>query len=191
MPVDVIVLAATAVVAVVALGAAVVTVRSARQSARDRAAVAELLERAEAERDLTPVPFDPPQAGGAPTPRSSSHLRERNLPTSTDLVLDPRPSTELTQTQVVDGKVIVVPTQQQLIATALSRPTVRFSVFVTGVAHALRPESRDRVMALMRREFARRRKERRRAARQAARTVPIAPARSTSWVSAARGEEPR
>ncbi|MFT4299134.1 MAG: hypothetical protein QM597_05830 [Aeromicrobium sp.] len=163
MPVDVIVLAAAAVVAVIALTAAVVTVRSARQSARDRAAVAELLKRAEEERDLTPAPFE-------------AHTFAPQGVTSADLVLDARPLAELSPAHVVDGKVIVVPTQQQLVATVLSRPTTRLAVWATGLAYALRAESRDRIAALMRREFTRRRRERQRAARRAARApLPTVP----------------
>ncbi|MEG9226158.1 hypothetical protein [Aeromicrobium sp. Sec7.5] len=182
MSTDVVVLAATAVLAVVALVAAVVTVRVARSSARDRAELRAELEarRAAEERQsseraavlaaeaLVPVPYDPKV--------------DRRGETG-DLVV--RPQTAPTQTRVVDGQVFVVPTQHDVVATALSRPAIRVSVLVHGLAHALRPESRDRISALMRREFTRRRRERQRAARQAARlhTPSAAPNPGTAWVS--------
>ncbi len=190
MPTDVVVLAATAALAVVALIAAVVTVRVARSVARDRAELRAELEarRAADERQaqeragrraaeaLVPVPYDP----------SVDRRGE-----SSDLVV--RPSSAPSQTRVVDGQVFVVPSQHEVVATALSRPATRVAVLVHGLAHALRPESRDRISALMRREFTRRRRERQRAARQAARlhTPSAAPNPGTAWVSGADPEQAR
>lgn len=71
--------------------------------------------------------------------------------------------------RVVDDGVVVQPTPEQVVATILGRPGPRASAFVAGMRHALRPESRDRIRALMRREFRRRRKERLRAGRRAVR----------------------
>lgn len=191
MPTDVAVLAATAVLAVVALVAAVVTVRVARSAARDRAELRVELEarRAGDERQaqdraarlaadaLVPVPYDP---------------RVDRRGEVGDLVVRPSPGAPA-QTRVVDGQVFVVPSQHDVVATALSRPATRVSVLIHGLAHALRPESRDRISALMRREYTRRRRERQRAARQAARlhTPSAAPNPGTAWVSGPDPEQAR
>jgi hypothetical protein len=83
-------------------------------------------------------------------------------------------------TRVIDDRVIAPPTQAQVVNTALGRPQVRLAVTLRGVAFALRAESRDRILALMRREYRRRRAERLRAGRRAVRAVR--PARSDSWL---------
>ena len=74
--------------------------------------------------------------------------------------------------RIVEGRVIATPTEEQVVATALGRPAVRLSIYASGLAHALRPESRDRILALMRREYRHRRRVRQRIARRAARDVP-------------------
>lgn len=74
--------------------------------------------------------------------------------------------------RVIQSRLVVPPTQQQVLATALGRPGVRLSVLAHGLSHALRPESRDRVLGLMRREFGRRRRARLQAGRRAARDAP-------------------
>ncbi|MBA2639066.1 MAG: hypothetical protein H0U77_03515 [Nocardioidaceae bacterium] len=61
------------------------------------------------------------------------------------------------------------PTQQQIVAATLAHPLVRVSAFSYGVRRALRPENRDRLRALVRRDLRRRHKLRRRAARM----VPV------------------
>ena len=102
---------------------------------------------------------------------------------STELALvEPAPVTPAALTpRVVEGRVIVPPTQQQVVAATLGRPGVRLSVLAHGVAHALRPASRDRVLALMRREYRRRRRERLQAGRRAARAArPTQP--SDQWL---------
>lgn len=71
--------------------------------------------------------------------------------------------------KIVEGRVIVTPTSRQIADATMGRPLVRVSVLSHGIAHALRPESRDRIIALMRREFRGRRRQRKRAAKQAAR----------------------
>ncbi len=81
--------------------------------------------------------------------------------------------------QVVQGRVVVPPTQAQVVRTALGRPGVRLSVFAHGLARALRAENRDRIVALMRREYRHRRSERLRAGRQAVRMARPTPAPST------------
>lgn len=65
------------------------------------------------------------------------------------------------------------PSQQQVVAATLSHPLVRASALSYGLRNALRPENRDRVLSLVRREVRRRQKVRRRAARRAARVVPL------------------
>ncbi len=145
MSAELVILVSTAVLAVVALGAAVIAVRAVR-TLRE-----------------TPV----------------------STPVSTEVALVERPATPRAPAalapRVVEGRLIVPPTQQQVVATALGRPGVRLSVFAHGVAHALRPESRDRILAMMRREYRRRRRERLLAGRRAARaTRPAAP--QDSWL---------
>ena len=75
--------------------------------------------------------------------------------------------------RVIEGRVIVAPSREQVVATLLGRPSARADAFAHGLAHALRPESRDRIRALMKREFRRRRKERLRAGRRAAQLAPV------------------
>ena len=76
------------------------------------------------------------------------------------------------------------PTQAQVVRTALGRPGVRLSVLIHGLAHALRPESRDRIVALMRREFRHRRRERLRAGRDAMRMAKPSSAPTTERLHA-------
>jgi hypothetical protein len=102
---------------------------------------------------------------------------------STDLaMIEPRSAIPATLTpRVVQGRLVVPPTQQQVLATALGRPGVRLSVFVHGISHALRPESRDHILGMMRREYRRRRRDRLQAGRRAARTAnPSRPA--DTWI---------
>ena len=83
------------------------------------------------------------------------------------------------QPQVLQGRVIVPPTQSQVVRTALGRPGVRLSILAHGLARALRAENRDRIVALMRREYRHRRSERLRAGRQAVRMARPTSAPST------------
>ena len=175
MPTDVLILGATALLAVVALVAAVVTVRAAR-----------VVTRAATERPVS----SPGLVSAAPAQDAAAaeQVGDVLLPVPYEAPIGPlAPS----QARVVEGRVVVVPTEQQVVATALNRPATRLTVVVHGIAHALRPESRDRIAALMRRELNRRRRERSRAARRAAHThVPTAgpnigpnTAPATSWVA--------
>lgn len=149
------ILAATAVVAVVAIGAALVAVRAVRR-----------LEAAAA----TPTEIQHhEQAPAEPEPRPATEV----------VVLDRHESLE---PRTVDGRLIVPPTQEQVVRTALGRPGVRLSVVVHGVAHALRAESRDRITAMMRREYRRRRRERLQAGRRAVRDSRPTPP-SDEWLS--------
>jgi len=152
-------LVVTAVLAVVAIAAAVVAVRAARRVA--------------AAAPLTTLEVSPADSVDAPV--SGSGLAERQ----DDLAPVVRP-----EPYVVDGRLFVPPTQQQVVAAALGRPHVRLAVAVHGLTHALRPESRDRILAVMRREYRRRRRLRLRAARRAVREAsPGCPsAAADSWI---------
>jgi hypothetical protein len=86
--------------------------------------------------------------------------------------------------RVVSGRVIVPPTQAQVVRTALGRPGIRLSVLIHGLAHALRAENRDRIVALMRREYRHRRRERLRAGREAVRTAKPSHAPTTERLHA-------
>jgi len=150
MPTDVLILVATAVLAMVAMAAAAVAIRAVRR-----------LEKADIE-------------------RRSRHSSETG-PTNADsfvpavveaVAFEPVRPTEL-QPRLVEGRVIVPPTQEQVLATVLGRPGVRVNVVLYGLAHALRAENRDRILALMRREYRQRRRERLRAGRAATRVTPI------------------
>lgn len=154
MPVDVTILVVTALVAVVAVVAAVVAVRALRE-----------VRRIDAERTGEPstelVEVDP----------------EPVLPEQIGPASEPRP------VQVVEGRVVAALSQQDLLEARLSRPLARISVYAHGIAHALRPESRDRITALMRREYKRRRALRLKVARRALRSVPSATfARPADWM---------
>lgn len=72
-----------------------------------------------------------------------------------------------------DGRSVVVPTTARVIDATLGRPLVRAAVLGHGIRQALRAEHRDRIRAMMRREFSRRRKLRLRAGRRAARLAVV------------------
>ena len=71
------------------------------------------------------------------------------------------------------GAGIAVPTTAQVVDATLGRPLVRAVTLGHGLRRALRPESRDRISALVRREFRRRRKVRLAAGRRAARLAVV------------------
>lgn len=71
--------------------------------------------------------------------------------------------------EVIAGKVVVHPTNRDVVDATMGRPLVRASALMHGLAHALRPQSRDRIFALMRREYRSRRRARLRAGRRAVR----------------------
>lgn len=163
MSVQLAMLVATAVLAVVAMAAAVVAVRALREAKQVRA---------------TPQPAEshvPPVEDGVSlaeraTQREPEPERERDAP-SAEVV------------RVVEGRVIVQPTQDQVVAASMTRPAVRLNILAAGLAHALRPESRDRIVGLMRREYRARKRARQRAARAAARaTNDPPPAGGRGWV---------
>lgn len=148
----------TAVLAVVALLAAFIAVRAARRAGSTEG---------------TPVE-ERPSTGGSLDFEAPLALR-------TSII---GPPAQAATPEIVEGRVIVAPTSRQIVDATMSRPLVRVSVLSHGLAHALRPESRDKIMALMRREFQGRRRQRKRAARQAARIEHPAPSRSIDQSSA-------
>lgn len=157
MSAEVLILVATAVLAVVAISAAVVAVRAARRIAQAPAL----------QPDLPPEPVDEVVA-----PQRSTAVTIHHATPVADQHIEPR---------VVEGRLIVPPSQQQVVQTALGRPGVRLSVLVHGAAYALRPESRDRIASLMRREYRRRRRERLQAGRRAVRSAQP-PSPSDRWL---------
>jgi HAMP domain-containing protein len=160
MPSDVLLLSVTAVLAVVALVAAVVALRASRVVLRERRRV-----------DGASPEATPPRATPAPV-ASVTSIPERGADRRPDRGAEIAP-------RVVEGRVVIPPSRDEVVATALSRPQTRIVVIAHGLARALRPESRDRIAALMRREYRDRRRSRLRAGRRAARaahTVPTDPA---------------
>lgn len=154
MSVEHVLLVVTAGVALLALVVALLALRA--------------LARIKAENRLEPAPTTPrPDLAASPqtAPRAPETLREQ--PT----------------VQVHEGQVVVRPTGQQIVTTTLHHPLVRLNVLMVGLAHALRPESRDRIGSLMRREFRARKSERRKAGRRAARGVPAANSSTPLWIS--------
>lgn len=142
------ILVATAVLAIVAIGAAVIAVRAARRIGQ---------------------PTQAPVQAVVEQPSTNIVLRDSPV---VHAELEPR---------VVEGRLIVPPSQQQVVNTALGRPGVRLSIVAHGVAHALRAESRDRIRAMMRREYRRRRRERLQAGRRAVRAGRPTPP-SDQWL---------
>lgn len=155
MSIEVWILVATAVLAVVAICAAVIAVRAVRRVSAVAARPAE----APATREATP-------------PAGEVVVHDAAVVTTLPDELEPR---------IVEGRLVVPPTQHQVVQAALGRPGVRLSIVLHGVAHALRPESRDRIAALMRREFRRRRRERLQAGRRAVRSTRPTPP-SDQWL---------
>jgi hypothetical protein len=147
------ILVATAVLAVVAIGAAIIAVRAARRIAH------------------------PPQTSADPAATAATR------PSTELAVLEPADPVDHTalEPRVVEGRLVVPPTQQQVVNTALGRPGVRLSILAHGLAHALRAESRDRITAMMRREYRRRRRERLQAGRRAVRAGRPTPP-SEEWL---------
>jgi hypothetical protein len=165
MTVEALLLVVTTLIAMVAVIAAVVAVRAVRELKNSLETVREErrslhsspTEGMKAEimvADARPVELEP---GG--TARCDDGLAQRG--------------------RVVHGRVIVPPTQSQVVRTALGRPGVRLSIVAHGVARALRAENRDRIVALMRREYRHRRRERLRSGRQAIRMARPTSAPST------------
>lgn len=159
MSAELLILTATAVLAVVAICAAVIAVRAVRK-------VAAAAPSATGHGEVVP-PAQAAPLTGAVVALHDGH-DDQDSHDDAAMVRAERSGTSLAP-RVVEGRLIVPPTQQQVVRTALGRPGVRLSVVVHGVAHALRAESRDRISALMRREYRRRRRERLQAGRRAVR----------------------
>ena len=105
--------------------------------------------------------------------RADTSAPSRQTPVPAEVtVRAPEPAPR--EVRVVEGRVVVPPSREELVSTALSRPQVRFAVLVHGVARALRPESRDRIGALVRREYRDRRRHRLRSGRRASRAAHLA-----------------
>lgn len=162
MPADVVLLVATAVLAVVATVAACVAVVAVRRVGRHREALHEAAD-----------PAVTAEVTRSSVPDVVRRAPEASVPTTPVVAA----SSAALEPYVVEGRVVVPPSHEQVARTALSRPQVRLSVVAHGLAHALRPESRDRIAALVRREYRGRRRARLRAGRQAARAAgPSVPA---------------
>jgi len=109
----------------------------------------------------------------APTARPASLVLVENV--------EPSPAAP-PEARVVEDRLVVPPTQQQVVSAALGRPQARLTIAAHGLAHALRPESRDRILALMRREYRRRRRLRLKAARRAVREATPQAEPADSWI---------
>ncbi|MET0819535.1 MAG: hypothetical protein ABWY58_01100 [Aeromicrobium sp.] len=155
MSTEVWILVATAVLAVVAICAAVIAVRAVRRVSA-----------------VAAQPREMPATREAPMPTSDVVVQEAAVVTTLPDELEPR---------VVEGRLVVPPTQHQVVQAALGRPGVRLSIVLHGVTYALRAESRDRITALMRREFRRRRRQRLQAGRRAVRSAQPTPP-SDQWL---------
>ena len=151
MTVEALLLVVTTLIALVAVFAAVVAVRAVRELKNSLETVRE--------------------------ERKTLHSSSTEGTNAEILVADARP-VELAP-RVVHGRVIVPPTQSQVVRTALGRPGVRLSIVAHGLARALRAENRDRIVALMRREYRHRRRARLRTGRQAIRMARPTSAPST------------
>jgi hypothetical protein len=159
VPTDVVMIAVIAVLAVTALVAAIVAVRAARR----------------------PTHIESPEVAPAAPLIAPERLPRAAVLVPVDAGHDDDHDVQWSAPQHVEGRVIVPPTGQQVVGAALSRPNVRLAILLHGLTYALRPESRDRIAALMRREYRRRRRERLAAGRRAVRTAHPAPA--DAWMS--------
>ncbi len=179
MPVDVVVLVVAAVLAVVALVAAVVALRAVREVKALREQPPEPVEWGVRTAETTNSPSQR-------SPKDSAALRPGRYPhpqRGGDAQRAVRQAAEPQEARVIEGRVIVPPTQEQVVAAQMTRPGVRIAIVLSGVAHALRPESRDRISGLVRREYRQRRRARQRAGRRAARATNSPPTQTDGWMS--------
>ena len=139
----------TTTIAVLALVVAVISLRKSRSFslAADALEIDKIVVRTD-EIDSTPA--------GTP----------KNLEPSIDL--NPLPVRTNEDVQVIGGRVLVKPTNEQIVLATLGRPLVRISVLVEGIQYALRPQSRDRLRRVISSEYRTRKSLRRKAARAAA-----------------------
>jgi hypothetical protein len=168
MTVETVLLVLTTLTALVAVVVAVVAVRAVGRLSAQVAAqpVVEVAAPAALETTMSTRGFEADFAGTSTTDFLPAELEPR----------------------VVRGRVVVPPTQAQVVRAALGRPGVRLSLLAHGLARALRAENRDRIVALMRREYRHRRSERLRAGRQAVRTARPTSAPSTERLHEQLGE---
>ena len=108
-------------------------------------------------------------------PKAPALAEIDNLPAENGESLARPEPLEEAEYKVVQGRVIVQPTQAQVVAATMTRPSIRVGIFMSGLAHALRPESRDRIRALIKREYLGRKRARQRAAKAAARAQNAPP----------------
>lgn len=165
MTVQALLLAATTLTALVAVVVAVVAVRAVKRLS-DQVATLPVVGVADRRSALETTATGGFEDGSAVTSTTEITSTTEN------------PATELAP-RVVQGRVVVPPSQAQVVRTALGRPGVRLNIFVHGLARALRAENRDRIVALMRREYRHRRRERLSAGRQAIRMARPSSAPST------------
>jgi hypothetical protein len=156
---DALALGALAMGIALLFGALLYVRAASRSSAATRAEVARLEARIDAQVPPGSADGSQPEAS-RPEPSASAVVR----------FTDPHPSPA--------EEPVFVPTRAEVAAAALQEPLVRVAVVAAGLRHALRPESRDRARAVVRREYQRRSKLRRRAARHAARTTVVVPEES-------------
>lgn len=143
MSVAVVLVSVAGVLAVIAVVSAVIAVRAARAARKQLRSAA---------------PAEPPGTVAVPeTPAQHAELTTRGGPVQ-------RPPVD-----VISGRVVAHPSNRDVIEATMGRPLVRASTLVYGIAHALRPHNRDRILALMRREYRQRRRARLRAGRRAMR----------------------
>jgi hypothetical protein len=146
--VEVVSVSVSALALVLALGLFLSARANRRRTVELEATVGELTDQVRSSQPQTPSP---------PAEKPTVH------------VLEPyRPADE-------SGGSVVVPTTAQVVDATLGRPLVRAATLTHGLRRALRPESRDRISGLVRREFRRRRRLRMRAGRRAARLAVVQP----------------
>lgn len=181
MPIDVLILAATAVLAVVAVGAAIVAVRASRRSALNRGPAEQVhLQESAASTSIRSEAL----RSGAVRPAARTEPWQGPSTQEPDSAVA---SAVQTPARIVDGRIIVPVSSQQLAAAALDRPAVRATLLARSVAHAMRSESRDRIVAIVRRSYRERRRARLRAGRHAARMAHsradlAVPSAAESWL---------
>ena len=182
---DILILAATAILAVVALIAAVVSVRNVREVRR---AITNQASSTEPVANLVSTVTEP--VASEPellTPVSDVDAAEDEASVLVNTVAPTGSATnELVPhhgqvARVVDGEVVVTPTRSQVANAIMGQPRVRFAIWMTGITHALRPESRDRIVGMMRRDYRERRRFREQAARHAIRTAHSPSTRADEW----------
>jgi hypothetical protein len=162
VPTDVVLLVASILLAATALVVAVMAVRTGRRRA-PAASRTPVMQPDHLPRTAVLVPLD---EAGRP-----AEAPERSA----------RP--DVLAARHVEGRVVVPPTDHQVVNAAMSRPHVRLAVLAHGIVYALRAESRDRIVALMQREYRRRRRERLAAGRRAVRAANPAPSPATDWTA--------